>query len=57
MEIETGKNLQKLQCLVPLEGPREKDSKRRKVGGEVALTLVEGVWILTLYFILAQYNP
>lgn len=53
MGIETGKNLQKLQCLVPLEGPREKDSKRRKVGGEVALTLVEGVWILTLVFYLS----
>lgn len=51
MGMETGptwtagkKNHQKQQCLVPLEGPREKDGKRRKGGGaETALTWLKGL--------------
>lgn len=47
------KNLQKLSCSVPLEGPREKDRKKRRGmegRGEDSTDLVEGVWIPTLVF-------
>lgn len=61
MGIETGqhgqqgkKNVQKMPCLVLLDGHEEKDTKRRKEGVGKSFNLATGFGFLLWHFILAQ---